>query len=121
MKSIADMLLDPRVRAQNAPRTHFEEQMTPYLKFIAWDNTTLESDLRLFWVTLHRYNRVMPSGSLERLLKWVQSKGNMHPKQVIKALNGAITKRNAPKQEEELSEDIHSPEGAGQEASTGII
>lgn len=92
-----DSRISPRIapgRHKSAPRTHFESEVDPYLKFIVWDNATLENDMRLFWMKVHQFNKVMPSGELKRLLEWAKRLDCLSPRQFVAAINSAILKKH---------------------------
>lgn len=83
---LAKFEFNKKVWPENKYRTYLEERVAPYLPFIFWENKTLDKDMRLFWIAVHRHEKTKPSGSLFRILNWAKGK-NLYPKQVIAVLN----------------------------------
>ena len=82
------------VGSKTAPRTYFESQVDPYLKSILWNDATLSHDMRVFWMTAHKFDKTMPSGELTRLLEWVYRLDCLSPMQVVSAMHKAMLKKN---------------------------
>lgn len=87
------------VSPQNAPRTYFEEQYGPYVKYMLWDTAEADKQQALFWMTAHKYDKCMPSGFLTRLLEWAAHKERngtpLHVKQVVRAMHKQMLTRKA--------------------------
>lgn len=65
----------------------FTELTLPYLKYIVWNNDTLDKDTRAFWASARRaYNRKIEPEYI-KLLEWVKKKNCLTPYQVCGALN----------------------------------
>ena len=72
-------------KPENSAKTYIESIVLPYLSKINWQNETLEKDLRLFWISVYKYNRSHTIYEFKRMLSWIEHK-NLFPGQIIKVL-----------------------------------
>lgn len=76
--------------SEKKAKTYVEHLAKPFLPKFRWENKTLEKDMRLFWMSCHRFYKARPT-QFSELLAWA-AKNNLHPLAFVKAVNTLLKK-----------------------------